>query len=476
MDEENTLGINAKKENLSEWYTEVILKAKLADYGPVQGTIAYMPYSYAIWEKIQEIFNKMIKSTGHSNAYFPMFIPYSLLAKEREHLEGFVPEVFWVTYAGNSELNERIAIRPTSETIIYYFMQRWIRSWRDLPLLLNQWCNVARAETKATKPFLRGSEFLWQEGHTAHATKEEAEREVELILNFYKDIIENYLAIPVISGRKTELEKFKGAVYTMSLEALMPDGKAVQSATSHFLGQNFSKPFDIKFIDKDGTSKFVYTTSWGISTRLIGDLILVHGDNKGLIIPPKVAPIQVVIVPIYYSEKENIEIENYAKDLKSYLETNGISTIVDTRERSPGYKFNDWELKGVPLRIEIGPKEFSTNELTVARRDTGERLKVKKENLIISINEILDNIQKNLFERAYKKLKEMTFEVYEYDEFKKLSGKGFVKAHLCSNECEEKIKEETGMTTRVIANEKKNGKCIYCGKETSTIVYFAKSY
>ncbi|MGC8537515.1 MAG: proline--tRNA ligase [Candidatus Micrarchaeia archaeon] len=478
--EDNDKGITAKKsEDISEWYVQTVLKSGMADYGPVQGTIVFMPYSYSIWEIVQGAFDKMIKDTGHSNAYFPMFIPENLLKKEAEHFEGFSPEVFWITKAGLRELSERIAIRPTSETIIYYFMQKWVRSWKDLPLLLNQWCNVARAEIKATKPFLRTSEFLWQEGHTAHSTKEEAEKEVLMILGFYKQILEDYFAIPVIVGKKSESEKFRGAVYTYTLEAMMPDGKAVQSGTSHYLGTNFSKPLGITFTDKDGSEKHIHTTSWGISTRLIGALIMEHGDDKGLVLPPKLAPIQAVIVPIYKTEEEMHKVLDFSNAVKSQLINEGIRTKLDDRDdRSPGYKFNDWELKGVPIRLEIGPRELESKILVMSRRDTGKKSKVDYRSLTATINDTLKLIQGSMFESAKERLKGMTFEVSSYDDFKRYIGKGFLKVSWCgSDSCEAKIKEDTTATNRVIPiDEHKKGKCIVCGKETDIVAYFAKSY
>ncbi len=477
------LGITVKKsENFSEWYTQVVIKAGLADYGPVKGTIAFKPYAYEIWEKIREIFDKMIKKTGHRNAYFPLLIPESFLKKEAEHFEGFVPEVFWVTKAGDRELGEKLAIRPTSETIIYSFFSKWIKSWRDLPLLINQWCNVLRAEIKATKPFIRTSEFLWQEGHTAHETFEEAEKEVMLILGFYKKLIEEYLAIPVIAGKKSELEKFPGAVYTATLEAIMPDGKALQLATSHHLGQNFSKPFEIKFLGRDGKEHYVYQTCWGISTRLIGALIMIHGDDKGLILPPRIAPYQVVIIPIYYSDEEKEKVFRKCEKVEKELVKNSIRVIFDNREEyTPGWKFNDWELRGVPLRIEIGPKDVENKQVVLARRDTFEKIVVKDEKLVETINKLLEEIQKNLFERA-KKLKEsLTTKVKNFEEFKKVIKEkgGFVKACWCGSKiCEQKIKEETGATVRAIPIEKEEifGNCVYCNRKAKVVAYFAKAY
>jgi prolyl-tRNA synthetase len=476
-------GITVKKsENFSEWYTQVVLKSGLVDYGPVQGTIAFREYAYEIWEKIREIFDKMIKKAGHKNAYFPLLIPESFLKKEAEHFKGFVPEVFWVTQAGDRKLGERLAIRPTSETIIYHFYSKWIRSWRDLPILLNQWCNVARAEIKSTKPFIRTSEFLWQEGHTAHATKEEADKEVMKILKLYQELIENYLCIPVIVGKKSENEKFAGALYTTTLEAIMPDGKALQMGTSHNLGQNFSKAFDIKFVDKDGKEKYVWQTCWGISTRLIGAVVMVHGDDKGLILPPKIAPIQVVIVPIYYKKVERKKVLKKCKEVLEKLNKVEVRAIVDDREEyTPGWKFNEWELKGVPVRIEIGIKDIEKKQVVIARRDNFEKVILKEKELDKKILQLLESIQKNLFKRAKKFLREKITEEKDYNKFKEILEKkgGFIKACWCADpSCEKKIKEETGATIRVIPFKKEKifSNCIYCGKEAKEVVYFARAY
>jgi prolyl-tRNA synthetase len=473
-------GITVKKaENFPEWYTQVVLKAKLADYGPVHGTISFMPNSYAIWENLQRIFGKMIKDTNHLNAYFPMFIPESFLKKEAEHFAGITPEVWWVEHEGDNKLAERLAVRPTSETIIYYFMAKWIRSWRDLPLLLNQWCNIARAEIKDTKPFIRNHEFLWQEGHTAHATYEEAEKEVLMILDFYKNLAENYLAIPVIAGKKAPDEKFPGADYTTAIEGLMPDGKVLQCGTSHHLGQNFSKPFGVKFIDKDSKSKYVYTTSWGISTRLIGAIVMTHGDDKGLVLPPKIADIQAVVIPIFYSDGDKGKIVTKARELRSSIEKAGFRVQIDEREGySPGYKFNEWEMRGVPVRVELGPKDISEGKAVLVRRDTGEKTKVEMDKVASSLNKLMDEIQNNLFKKAKKFLDDNTYVAKNYKEFKEMIGKGFVKVNWCGKEeCDLKIKEETQATNRIIPfGDKKKGKCIYCGDNTETIAYFAKAY
>ncbi|MEM5852759.1 MAG: proline--tRNA ligase [Candidatus Aenigmatarchaeota archaeon] len=476
-------GITVKKmENFSEWYTQVIMKSGLADYGPVQGTMAIKDYGYEIWENIREIFDKMLKESGHKNAYFPLFIPESFLKKEAEHFEGFVPEVFWVTKAGDNELGEKLAIRPTSETIIYYFYSKWIRSWRDLPVLLNQWCNVARAEIKSTKPFIRTTEFLWQEGHTVHATKEEADEEVMKILKLYKRLIEEYLAIPVIMGRKSEKEKFAGALYTATLEAMMPDGKALQMATSHNLGQNFSKPFEIKFMDKDKSEKYAWQTCWGTSTRLIGALVMTHGDDKGLILPPKIAPLQIVIIPIYYDEEEYRKVVKKAKMVEENLKKAGFSVFCDDRkEYTPGWKFNEWELKGVPIRIEIGPKELKNKKFVIVKRNDFKKISIDEKKLERKIHEILEIVQKELFESAKKFLREHTTLVKNFKEFKKVveSKGGFLKVCWCgSEECEEKIKMETGATIRAIpfGKEKIFSECVYCGKKAKEVVYMARSY
>ncbi|MCX8152836.1 MAG: proline--tRNA ligase [Candidatus Bathyarchaeota archaeon] len=477
------MGVTVKKnENFSEWYTEVVLKSGLADYAPIKGCMIFRELSYAIWEKIQEIFNKKIKATGHKNVYFPMFIPESFLKKEAEHFAGFVPEVAWVTQGGDSTLEEKLAIRPTSETIIYATYAKWIRSWRDLPIKLNQWCNVVRWETKATKPFLRTREFLWQEGHTAHATKEDSDKEVMDILSEYKDLMESYLAIPVLVGVKSENEKFAGALYTTTLEAIMPDGKALQMGTSHNLGQNFAKVFEIKFIGEDEKEHYVWQTSWGISTRLIGAIVMVHGDDKGLVIPPKIAPIQVVIVPIPYKGADSEAIFEKAKELLGKLKEKGISAILDDREEyTPGWKFNEWELKGVPIRVEIGPRDLKQQQVTLARRDTYQKTVARFDEAAHAIEKLLDEIQSNLYVKAKAALAEKITLVRSYDEFQRVLEEkgGFIKAAWCGNgDCEEKIKDETGATIRLRPFEKETPitDCVYCGLKAAEMVYFAKSY
>jgi prolyl-tRNA synthetase len=476
-------GVTVKKsEDFSEWYTEVVLKSGMAEYAPIKGCMILREQSYAVWEKIQEVFNRKIKETGHRNVYFPMFIPESFLKKEAEHFEGFVPEVAWVTEGGSTKLEEKLAIRPTSETIIYATFAKWIRSWRDLPIKINQWCNIVRWETKATKPFLRTREFLWQEGHTAHVTSEEAEKEVMDILGEYKDVMENYLAIPVLVGVKTDSEKFAGALYTTTLEAMMPDGKALQMGTSHNLGQNFAKVFDIKFIGEDEKEHQVWQTSWGISTRLIGALVMVHGDDKGLVMPPKVAPVQVVIVPITYKAADSEAILEKAKEILTKLKAEGFTAVLDDRaEYTPGWKFNEWELKGVPVRIEIGPRDLKQEQVTLARRDTYQKSTAKMGEAVQAAEKLLEEIQTSLYAKAKAALEEKITTVQDYEGFQKaLRDKGgFIKAAWCgSAACEEKVKEETGATIRLrpFKKEKATAKCVYCGEKDGEMVYFAKSY
>jgi len=476
-------GITAKKsEQFSKWYTQVVLRSELADYAPVKGCMVFRGYSYAIWEQIQKYFDERIKATGHKNVYFPVFIPERFLKKEAKHFQGFVPECAWVTIGGERKLKERLAVRPTSETIIYTMFRKWIRSWRDLPLKLNQWCNIVRWETKATKLFLRTREFLWQEGHTAHATFEEADQEVMNILNIYRDLVENLLAIPVIIGKKSELEKFAGALYTAALETLMPDGKALQMGTSHNLGQNFSKAFKIQFVGEDEQKRYAWTTSWGITTRLIGAIVMVHGDDRGLVLPPEIAPYKAVVIPIFYKEVERDVILNKARKVAEKLNQKGITTIIDDRtEYTPGWKFNEWELKGVPIRIEVGPKDVANKQVVAARRDTFERVAVKDEQLVSAISEMLVSVQRNLFNRAKRFLETNITPVKSYREFKKAlkRRRGFLKACWCSSEeCEERVKEETGAAISLIPFEKEKpfSDCVYCGNNAEEVVLFAKTY
>ncbi|MEM2943032.1 MAG: proline--tRNA ligase [Candidatus Bathyarchaeia archaeon] len=477
------VGVTVRRsQDFSEWYTQVVTKSGLADYSVAKGFIVLMPYGYSIWEKIREFIDRRIRETGHRNAYFPALIPEGLLKKEAEHFQGFVPEVFWVTHAGEGELGERLAARPTSETIVYYSYAKWIKSWRDLPMLLNLWNSVLRAEITATRPFIRNSEFLWQEGHTVHETKEDADKEVMMILNLYRDLIEGMLAIPVIVGKKTEREKFVGALYTTTLEAIMGDGRALQMGTSHNLGQNFSIPFQIKYLGRDEREHYAWQASWGVSWRLIGALVMVHGDDKGLVLPPKIAPIQIVIVPIFFSEEERKMVDAKAREIQAELGAAALTVEYDSREHfTPGWKFNEWEMKGVPLRIEVGPRDVRAGVVVAARRDTGERSTIKMEELVAETKRLLDRIQNDLFKKARRFLEEHTQKVSSYRDFKQaLQVKGgFIKACWCSlQECEDRIKEETGATIRAIPFEQEEvwSTCVYCGSAADKVVYFARAY
>jgi prolyl-tRNA synthetase len=480
------LGITVRKEDdFSEWFTQVVLKAELADYSSGKGFMVIRPNAYEIWENIRNFFDSAIKKTGHRNAYFPTLISESLLRKEAEHFEGFVPEVFWVTKSGKSDLSEYYAVRPTSETVIHDSMKNWIHSWRDLPILLNVWNSVLRAEIKSTKPFIRTSEFLWQEGHTAHSSEEEAEKEVMQMLNFYTTLLEELLAIPSLSGRKSEREKFVGALYTTTLESMMPDGRALQMATSHQLGQNFSKPFEIRFLGEDGQMHFVWHTSWGLSWRVIGAMIMIHGDDKGLIVPPKVAPVQVVIVPILFSASpKEMDVLSKCREVQSDLESNGVRVSIDARENyTPGWKFNEWEMKGIPLRIEIGPRDIEKQSLVLVRRDTSKKESVSFEGISQKVKTELEKIQESLWERAKNLLKSKTKEAFNFEQLSAIIERegGFVRAYWCgSRDCEDKVKDKTGADIRVIPFEQpKNldGKyCVYCNSQASSMVYFARAY
>jgi prolyl-tRNA synthetase len=476
-----SVGISVSKKNdFSEWYTQVVLKAKLADYAPVKGLIVLRPDGYSIWESLKDTFDKKFSQNGIRNGFLPVLIPESLLGKEQKHFAGFNPEVFWVTHSGENEVGDRLALRPTSETLAYTLYSKWIKSWRDLPLKINFWNTALRAEIKATKPFLRTSEFLWQEGHTVHTTEEEAQKEVFKILEIYKNTVEEELAIPVVTGKKSEKEKFVGAVYTTTMESIMPDGKALQMGTSHFLGQNFSKPFEVKFADKDNVEHFAWQTSWGVSWRLIGAMIMVHGDDKGLVLPPKVAPTQVVIVPIYNSDEDKKQVLEKSNEIKQKLESKSIRIHIDDRnELSPGYKFNDWEMKGVPLRIEIGPKDIPKQKVVLAKRYNKEKTDLGFDE-IEKIELILNEIQTNMLESAREEAEQNTLDISDYTEFKEKIGRGgFFNANWCGKqECEEKIKEETGADIRVIPFDKENkdGKCIYCNEQSTSVPIFARGY
>ena len=471
----------SKNDDFSDWYTQVVLKAELADYAPVKGLIVLRPDGYAIWESIKKSLDEKFAKLGIKNGFLPILIPESLLGREKRHFVGFIPQVFWVTQSGESELGDRLALRPTSETLAYSLYSKWIKSWRDLPLKINFWNTALRAEIKSTKPFLRTSEFLWQEGHTVHTSKEEAEKEVTNILQIYKSTIEKELAIPVVIGKKSEKEKFVGAVYTTTMESIMPDGKALQMGTSHFLGQNFSKPFEVKFADKDNVENFAWQTSWGVSWRLIGAMIMTHGDDIGLVLPPKVAPVQVVIIPIYYSDEEKQKVLKKANEIQNIFVKKNIRVHVDDREElTPGYKFHDWELRGIPLRIEIGPKDIEKNKVVLAKRYNKEKLDLSFDEINEKIESVLDDIQKQMFVAAKKILEKMTRDVSKYDEFKsELEKGGFIQSPWCGKEeCESKIKEETSAEIRVIPFESENSskKCVYCNEQSVSIPIFARGY
>jgi prolyl-tRNA synthetase len=478
------IGITASRDSdFSEWYLQSVIKAGLADYAPAKGFIVLRPYGYEIWEIIKGILDEKLKNLGHQNGFLPTLIPESLLSKEQDHFAGFMPEVFWVTKAGDNDLAEKLAIRPTSETLAYSMFAKWISSHRDLPLKLNFWNSALRAEIKSTKPFIRNSEFLWQEGHTAHTTEEEADIEVRMILDVYKDLVENYLSIPTMSGYKSEKEKFVGAKYTTCLESLMIDGKSLQMATSHQLGQNFAKPFEIKYLGKDMLEHFVWQTSWGISWRLIGAIIMTHGDDKGLIIPPRIAPIQVVIVPIYKDVNKELVV-SAARHLKDILGLDGIRAHLDDRdEYTSGWKFNYWETKGVPLRINLGPRDVENNQLELVRRDTKQKDVVANADAIAEVKSLLAKIQINLFDQAVKRLDEKTNVTSDLNEAKILleTKTGFISTFWCGNStCEEKIKDETSADIRLIpfeGQDKVDGKlCISCGLSAKSHVILGRAY
>jgi len=478
-DERLVTQITPKSEDFSRWYVDVIKKAELADYAPMKGMMVIRPYGYAVWEHIQHLLDKRIKESGHVNAYFPLFIPDSFLQKETEHLEGFSPEVAWVTHGGAEELEERLAVRPTSEAIIGNMYSKWIKSWRDLPVLINQWANIVRWE-KVTRPFLRTTEFLWQEGHTAHESFEEAEKETLMILGMYREFAENELAIPVVFGRKSERERFAGALETYAIEALMSDGKALQMGTSHNLGQQFSKVFNIRFEDRDQKLQYVWQTSWGVSTRLVGAVIMAHGDDSGLRFPPRIAPTQIVIVPISLGNWRT-EVLPTAEKLEKELRQKGWRVELDDREEfTPGWKFSEYEMRGVPLRIEIGPRDIQKNQVVIVRRDTMKKESFNLDSVIDDVPEILDSIQSALLEQALKFQQQNTHDVENYEEFKSIleSKRGFIRTFWCEKqECEDLIKEETMATIRVIPLEQnKKGRCVCCGSESDQWVYFARAY
>ena len=465
-------------EDFSRWYTDVILKTELVDYAPVKGFMVIRAYGYALWENIQKRFDNEFKKTGHKNVYFPLLIPESYLNKEKEHVEGFAPEVAWVTQGGDTELAERLCIRPTSETIICSMYAKWLSSYRDLPYLFNQWCNVVRWE-KTTRPFLRTSEFLWQEGHTLHETFEEAQEETMRMIGIYRDVCEKYLAIPVVSGQKSEKEKFAGAHATYTIEALMHDGQALQSGTSHNLSDHFAKAFDMKFLGRDNTEQYAFSTSWGVSTRLIGGIIMVHGDDSGLKLPPYIAPTQAVIIPIA-QHKEGVLDKAY--ELYDSLKEQFRMEIDASDMNSPGWKFNQYEMKGVPVRIELGPKDIEKEQCVLVRRDTGEKIFVSLNEVSIQLESLMDSIQKSIYDSALADRESKTSIAKDMDEFQKnlTENPGFIKAMWCGNEdCEDKIKEDTGATLRCIPFEQEDigsDRCVCCGQKASKMAYFARAY
>ena len=471
--------ITPRSLDFSRWYVDVVRRAELADYSPVKGCMVIRPYGYAIWELIQQALDTRIKATGHVNAYFPLFIPESLLAKEAEHVEGFAPQVAYVTHGGGEQLEERLVIRPTSEALVGIMYAKWIQSWRDLPILINQWANVVRWE-KVTRPFLRTTEFLWQEGHTAHETEAEAEEETLKILKLYKETVETELAVPVVAGRKSESEKFAGALCTYSIEALMGDGRALQAGTSHNLGQKFAKAFDVTFQARDKSLQYVWGTSWGVTTRLIGAVIMVHGDDSGLILPPRIAPYQVVVVPIGRDNWRETVLPR-AREIQASLAAAGLRVTLDERDERPGWKFSEWEMRGVPLRIEIGPKDIEKSQVLAVRRDTREKVGVPMEGLAGRVRHVLDDVQRNLFERALTFRQEHTQRVDSFESFKQaMDGRpGFVIAPWCgSADCEAQIKAETQATIRNMPLDSPvpAAACIRCDNPAQAEAWFAKAY
>ncbi len=470
--------ITSMEEDFTQWYTDVVKKAELMDYSSVKGCMIFKPNGYAIWENIQKNLDAMFKETGVENVYMPMFIPESLLQKEKDHVEGFAPEVAWVTHGGLEQLQERLAVRPTSETLFCELFSKTVQSHRDLPKVYNQWCSVVRWE-KTTRPFLRSSEFLWQEGHTVHATAEEAEARTVQMLNVYADFCEKYLAIPMVKGRKTDKEKFAGAEATYTIEALMHDGKALQSGTSHNFGDGFAKAFGIQYTDKENKLQYCHETSWGVSTRLIGALIMVHGDDSGLVLPPKIAPTQVMVVPIQ-QKKEGVLDKAY--DLRDELLNAGFRTKIDATDKSPGWKFSEQEIQGIPVRIELGPKDIEAGQCVIVRRDTREKIVTTFDEVSDKLAEVLDTMQNDMLERAKAHLSSHINDAHNYDEFKQIAEEkpGFIRAMWCeSEECELKIKEDTTVTSRCMPfddQEQISDVCVCCGKPAHKLVYWGKAY
>jgi prolyl-tRNA synthetase len=472
--------ITPRSEDYSQWYIDVVLQAKLADYAPVKGCMVIRPNGYALWENIQRTLDGMFKETGHVNAYFPLFIPESFLKKEEEHIEGFKPELAVVTHGGGKALEEPLVVRPTSETIIWGMFKKWIQSYRDLPLLINQWANVVRWEMR-TRLFLRTLEFLWQEGHTAHATYDEAEEEALKMLGVYQLFAEEWMAMPVITGLKTDRERFAGALKTYTIEAMMQDRRALQAGTSHNLGQNFAKAFDVTFQNADGEIDYVWATSWGVSTRLIGGLVMTHSDDQGLVLPPKLAPTQVVFVPIFKGEKERAQVLEAVEKLRAAL-PGEVRCHVDAREEyTPGWKFNEWELMGVPVRVELGPRDLKNGQVVLARRDTGEKLTVPMDGAAKALEELIVAVQVGLLEKARNFREENTHTLEEYEELKEVNeaSSGFFRIHWCGGaECEERLKEDTRCTIRAIpmGDEAEAGRCMLCGEPSERRVVAAKAY
>lgn len=475
MEEKQVKDITSRDTDFAQWYTDVVKKADLVDYSSVKGSMIIRPYGYAIWERMQEVLDKEFKRLGHVNIQMPMFIPESLLNIEKDHVEGFAPEVAWVTHGGKELLPERMCVRPTSETLFCEHYKKIIQSYRDLPKLYNQWCTIVRWE-KTTRPFLRSREILWQEGHTMHATKEEAMEETMRMLKVYEDFQKNYLAMPVLTGKKTEKEKFAGAEATYTIEAMMYDGVALQNGTSHYFGTSFANAFGIQFLDKDNTLKTPYQTSWGCTTRMIGGLIMTHSDDRGLVLPPKIAPTQVIIVPVNGQD----EVMEKATEIYNMLQEQAISAKIDTTDKSAGFKFAEAEVKGYPIRIEVGPRDLKENAVTIVRRDTLEKEKINIDSILEKVPTLLNNIQTSMYERAKIRRDSMIYTAKNKEEFIDLANHkpGFIKINWCGDtSCEDIIKEETGLKSRcIIEEEQANGVCAYCGKEAKHVIYFGKQY
>lgn len=469
--------ITSMDEDFTQWYTDIVKKADLIDYSSVRGCMIFRPYGYAIWENIQHILDGMFKATGHENVYMPMFIPESLLQKEKDHVEGFAPEVAWVTHGGSEKLAERLCVRPTSETLFCDHYKNIIHSWRDLPKLYNQWCSVVRWE-KTTRPFLRNCEFLWQEGHTMHATAEEAREETVRMLNVYADFVQNDLAIPVVKGQKTESEKFAGAEATYTIEALMHDGKALQSGTSHYFGDGFARAFDITFLDRNNQLCHPFQTSWGLSTRIMGAIIMTHGDNNGLVLPPAVAPIQVIVIPVAQHKPGVLE---KAREVLAALQKAGVRARIDESEQSTGWKFSEYEMKGVPLRLELGPRDIEQNQCVLVRRDTREKTFVALDQLEAAVPELLGKVRDGLFEKALERREQMTYDAHSFQEVKDLAEHkpGFIRAMWCGDPaCEEKMKNEAGVSSRCMPFDAEpiGETCVCCGKPAKALTYWGKAY